>query len=95
MMGRPTQEVLKERKNFVETVTECVTSPSKFSEIFLDHKLFEYNKKYVDSDGLLHIVGEIENNTSTPLNQIKISAILVDNNGNEVKNVVDGVENIA
>ncbi len=49
-MGRPTQEVLKERKNFVETVTECVTSPSKFSEIFLDHKLFEYNKKYVDSD---------------------------------------------
>ena len=50
MMGRPTQEVLKERKNFVETVTECVTSPSKFSEIFLDHKLFEYNKKYVDSD---------------------------------------------
>ena len=50
MMGRPTQEVLKERKNFVETVTECVTSPSKFSEIFLDHKLFENNKKYVDSD---------------------------------------------
>jgi len=49
-MGRPTQEVLKERKNFVETVTECVTSPSKFSEIFLDHKLFEYNKKYVDSN---------------------------------------------
>ena len=37
---------------------------------------------------MLHIVGEIENNTSTPLNQIKISAILLDNNGNEVKSVV-------
>ena len=46
------------------------------------------DQKYVDSDGLLHIVGEIENNTSTPLNQIKISAILLDNNGNEVKSVV-------
>ena len=53
------------------------------------------DQKYVDSDGLLHIVGEIENNTSTPLNQIKISAILLDNNGNEVKSVVgETVSNI-
>ena len=46
------------------------------------------DQKYVDIDGLLHIVGEVENNTSAPLNQIKISAILLDNNGNEVKSVV-------
>ena len=47
----------------------------------------ENDQKYVDTDGLLHIVGEIENNTSMPLNQIKISVLLIDDNGNEVKSV--------
>ena len=47
-MGHPNKQVLEERKNFVQTITECARSPSKFSEIFLDHKLFPYNKKYVD-----------------------------------------------
>ena len=55
-------------------------APIAYGEVSIQN-----DQKYVDSDGLLHIVGEIENNTSTPLNQIKISAILVDNNGNEVK----------
>ena len=45
---KPTDEFLEERRNFVESLTECITKPSAFSEIFLGHKLFEYNKKYVD-----------------------------------------------
>ena len=65
-------------------------APIAYGEVSIQN-----DQKYVDSDGLLHIVGEIENNTSTPLNQIKISAILVDNNGNEVKNIVgETVSNI-
>lgn len=47
-MPRSTDELLEERTKFVESITECVNKPSKFSEIFLNHKLFEYNKKYVD-----------------------------------------------
>ena len=65
-------------------------APIAYGEVSIQN-----DQKYVDSDGLLHIVGEIENNTSTPLNQIKISAILLDNNGNEVKSVVgETVSNI-
>jgi len=47
-MGRPTTEELAERQNFMQVVAECADSPSKFSEIFLGHKLFDYNIKYVD-----------------------------------------------
>ena len=50
--------------------------------------IIQYDQKYIDKDGLLHIVGEIENNTSAPLNQIKISALLIDGDGNEIKKIV-------
>ena len=38
------------------------------------------DQKYIDDDGLLHIIGEIENNSKVPLNQIQISATLIDEN---------------
>ena len=44
-MARPNKEVLEERQNFLQTITDCANSPSLFSEVFLDHDLFEYNKK--------------------------------------------------
>jgi hypothetical protein len=47
-MGRPTTEELSERQDFMQVIAECADSPSKFSEIFLGHKLFDYNVKYVD-----------------------------------------------
>jgi hypothetical protein len=47
-MPRTTNEQIKERQEFVETITDCAQSPSKFAEVFLDHKVFDYNKKYVD-----------------------------------------------
>ena len=49
-MAKPNKQVLEERKNFVQTIADCARKPSKFSEIFLDHKLFPYNKKYVDCE---------------------------------------------
>ena len=47
-MARPDKQVLEERQNFVQTIADCASNPSKFSEIFLDHDVFDYNKRYVD-----------------------------------------------
>ena len=47
-MARPNKEVLEERQNFLQTIADCADKPSKFSEVFLNHKLFPYNKEYVD-----------------------------------------------
>ena len=47
-MVRPTNEEVKERKDFMQVIAECATNPSKFSEVFLNHKLFDYNQKYVN-----------------------------------------------
>ena len=47
-MARPQKEVLEERQNFMRVITDCAKDPSLFSEVFLDHKLFPYNKKYVN-----------------------------------------------
>ena len=48
LMARPDKQVLEERQNFIQTIATCADSPSKFSEVFLNHDLFPYNKKYVD-----------------------------------------------
>ena len=58
-------------------------SQAAYAEVIIQN-----DQKYIDNDGLLHIVGEIENNTSAPLNQIKISALLIDGDGNEIKKIV-------
>ena len=47
------------------------------------------DQTYIGNDGMLHIVGEIQNNSKSPLNKIKILAVLTDQNGNEV-NRIDG-----
>lgn len=47
-MARPTTEELKERQDFQQTISDCASSPSKFSEVFLGHDVFDYNKRYVD-----------------------------------------------
>tara|TARA_B100000029_G_scaffold505012_1_gene584915 strand:- start:251 stop:1024 length:774 start_codon:yes stop_codon:yes gene_type:complete len=70
-------------KKLLFLIPLLLISPIAYGEISIQN-----DQKYVDDDGLLHIVGEVENNTSTPLNQIKISAILVDSTGNKVKSVV-------
>ena len=47
-MTRPTKEEIAERQQFMQVVADCADNPSKFSEVFLDHKLFDYNQKYVN-----------------------------------------------
>jgi len=47
-MARPTSELLDERADFLQTIAECAKKPSKFSSLFLNHKLFTYNAEYTD-----------------------------------------------
>jgi hypothetical protein len=47
-MPRPDTQTIKDRKDLLQTIAECADKPSRFSEVFLDHDVFEYNKKYVD-----------------------------------------------
>jgi len=55
-----------------------------FGEIIVQN-----DQTYIGDDGMLHIVGEIQNNSKSPLNKIKILAVLIDENGNEI-NKFDG-----
>ena len=55
-----------------------------FGEIIVQN-----DQTYIGDDGMLHIVGEIQNNSKSPLNKITILATLTDENGKEV-NTVDG-----
>ena len=47
-MARPDTQTIEDRKDLLQTIAECADKPSRFSEVFLDHDVFEYNKKYVD-----------------------------------------------
>ena len=49
-MGQTKKEIIEERKVFMQSILDCAYTPSVFSKVFLDHDLFEYNKKYVDCD---------------------------------------------
>ena len=49
--------------------------------------LIQNDQQYISDDGSLHIVGEIENSSNVPLNQIKITANLLDKNGFQIRQV--------
>jgi len=53
-----------------------------FGDVFIQN-----DQRYISHDGSLHIVGEIENNSNVPLNQIKITAKLLDENGFQIGQV--------
>ena len=53
-----------------------------FADVFINN-----DQQYLSSDGSLHIVGEIENNSDLPLNQFKITAELLDGNGFQIAKV--------
>ena len=53
-----------------------------FAEIVIQN-----DQPYIGDDGVLHIVGEIQNNSKNPLNKINIIATLTDEDGNEIKRV--------
>jgi len=43
--------------------------------------IVENDQTYIGNDGMMHIVGEIKNDSKSPVNKIKITAILTDENG--------------
>ena len=51
--------------------------------------VIQNDQKYIDNDGLLHIIGEIENNLKVPLNQIQISATLIDENDANIDEIAN------
>ena len=53
-----------------------------FADVFIQN-----DQKYVSADGSLHIVGEVENSSNVPLNQIKIIAKLLDDDGFQIGQV--------
>ena len=53
-----------------------------FGEIIVQN-----DQMYIGNDGVLHIVGEIQNNSKSPLNKIEILALLTDENGNEIDKI--------
>ena len=44
--------------------------------------VIENDQTYIGNDGIMHIVGEIKNDSKSPVNKIKIIATLIDENGN-------------
>ena len=55
------------------------TIPTVFSEVTIQN-----DQQYVGDDGALHVVGEIQNDLDSPLNQVLVSVILYDENENTV-----------
>ena len=55
--------------------------PFAFADVTLQN-----DKSYVGDDGAFHVVGEIQNNLKSPLNQVKILVNLYDSNGNTIAN---------
>ena len=50
-----------------------------FGDVFIQN-----DQQYVSADGTLHIVGEIENNSNVPLNQITVTAKILDESGLQI-----------
>ena len=49
----------------------------------------ENDQTYIGNDGIMHIVGEIKNDSKSPVNKIKITATLIDENG-KVLDTING-----
>jgi len=70
------------KKLIVAVIPFLIFVQPVFADVFIQN-----DQPYIDDDGVLHIVGEIENNTNVPLNQIMITAKLLDGNGFQIGQV--------
>ncbi len=61
---------------FLVLIFSC-TIPNVFAEVIIQN-----DQQYVGDDGALHIVGEVQNNLDSPLNQVSIFVNLYDENNN-------------
>jgi type 1 fimbria pilin len=70
------------KKLIVAVLPFLIFMQPAFADVFIQN-----DQPYIDDDGTLHIVGEIENNTNIPLNQIMITAKLLDGDGFQIGQV--------
>ena len=70
------------KKLIVAVIPFLIFVQPVFADVFIQN-----DQPYIDDDGMLHIVGEIENNTNVPLNQIMITAKLLDGDGFQIGQV--------
>ena len=70
------------RKLIIAFIPFLLLLQPAFGDVFIQN-----DQQYISNDGSLHIVGEIENNSNVPLNQIKITAKMLDENGFQIGQV--------
>jgi len=67
------------KKFFIFLVVLSFTIPVAFAEVTIQN-----DQHYTGDDGTFHIVGEIQNNLKSPLNQVNVFVTLYDENNNVV-----------
>ena len=67
------------KKYFIILFSLSFMIPAAFGEVSIIN-----DQKYVGDDGAFHVVGEIQNNLEFPLNQVKVSVTLYDENNNVI-----------
>jgi len=63
------------KKYFFILFVLLFTIPSVFAQVSIQN-----DQKYIGDDGAFHVVGEIQNNLDSPLNQVKVFVTLYDEN---------------
>jgi SLAP domain-containing protein len=67
------------KKNFIFLVVLSFTIPIAFAEVTIQN-----DQHYTGDDGSFHVVGEIQNNLKSPLNQVNVFVTLYDETNNVV-----------
>jgi SLAP domain-containing protein len=67
------------KKFFIFLVILSFTIPFAFAEVTIQN-----DQQYTGDDGSFHVVGEIQNNLKSPLNQVNVFVTLYDENNNVV-----------
>ena len=67
------------KKYFFILLALSFAIPTTFAEVAIQN-----DQQYIGDDGAFHVVGEIQNNLDSPLNQVNVFATLYDENNNVV-----------
>jgi len=67
------------KKYFIILFAMSFAIPAAFAEVTIQN-----DQDYVGDDGAFHVVGEIQNNLNSPLNQVNVFVTLYDENNNVV-----------
>ena len=67
------------KKYFIILFVFSFIIPVAFAEVTIKN-----DQKYIGDDGILHVVGEIQNNLDLPLNQVNVFVTLFDQNNNVI-----------